>query len=74
MREIAPWTPHYRGVDHALLGDCRQLVLAMVAAWRWELGDQLPNGMPFGRELLSVLRAGPPWPTLDVVFDRLDGP
>jgi hypothetical protein len=55
------------GVDQALLGDCRHLVLAMVAAWRWERGDQLPNGMLFGRELLSVLRAGAPWPTIDEV-------
>jgi hypothetical protein len=58
----------YPGVHQALLRDCRQLVLAMVAAWRWDLGDQLPNGMQFGRELLSVLRAGPPWPTLDELF------
>ena len=29
---------HYPGVDQALLRDCRQLVLAMVAAWRWDLG------------------------------------
>ena len=65
---------HYPGVDQALLRDCRQLVLAMVAAWRWEPGDQLPNGMPFGRELLSALRAGPPWPTIDEVFGRLAGP
>ena len=65
---------HYPGVDRALLRDCRQLVLAMVAAWRWERDDQLPNGMPFGRELLSVLRAGPPWPTTDEVFDRVGAP
>ena len=65
---------HYPGVDQALLRDCRQLVLAMVAAWRWEPGDQLPNGMPFGRELLSALRAGPPWPTIDEVFGRLAAP
>ena len=65
---------HYPGVDHALLRDCRQLVLAMVAAWRWDSDDQLPNGMPFGRELLSALRAGPPWPTLDEVVRRLDAP
>jgi aminoglycoside phosphotransferase (APT) family kinase protein len=64
----------YPGADQALLRDCRELVLAMVAAWRWELGDQLPNGMSFGRELLSVLRAGPPWPTIDEVFGRLDSP
>jgi aminoglycoside phosphotransferase (APT) family kinase protein len=65
---------HYSSVDQALLRDCRQLVLAMVAAWRWEPGDQLPNGMLFGRELLSALRAGPPWPTIDEVFGRLPGP
>jgi Phosphotransferase enzyme family len=65
---------HYPGVDPALLRDCRQLVLAMVAAWRWEPGDQLPNGMLFGRELLTALRAGPPWPTIDEVFGRLPGP
>lgn len=62
----------YPGVDQALLRDCRQLVLAMVAAWRWEPGDRFPNGVAVGRELVSVLRAGPPWPTLDEVFGRLD--
>ena len=62
----------YPGVDHDLLRDCRQLVLAMVAAWRWERGDALPNGMWFGRELLRVLRAGPPWPTLDEVAGRAE--
>lgn len=60
----------YPGVDQALLGDARQLVLAMVAAWRWEAGDQLPNGSHAADELLRVLRDGPPWPTLDEVFDR----
>jgi Phosphotransferase enzyme family len=56
---------HYPDVDQGLLDDCRQLVLAMVAAWRWELGDEFPNGRRFGHELLRLLRAGPPWPTLD---------
>ena len=65
---------HYTGVDQSLLSNCRQLVLAMVAAWRWDRGDQFPNGKPFGRELLSALRAGPPWPTVDQVFSRLDTP
>jgi Ser/Thr protein kinase RdoA (MazF antagonist) len=58
----------YPGVDEELLRDCRQLVLAMVAAWRWDASDQLPNGKQAGRELVRVLRAGPPWPTLDSVF------
>ena len=64
----------YPGVDPALLSDCRHLVLAMVAVWRWELGDQFPNGTQFGRQLLSVLRTDPPWPTLDELFGRPDAP
>jgi hypothetical protein len=58
----------YPGFDRGLLDDCRQLVLALVAAWRWDRGDQFPNGRWFGEELLRVLRAGPPWPTLDAVL------
>jgi Phosphotransferase enzyme family len=58
---------HYPNIDQGLLDECRQLVLAMVAAWRWELGDQFPNGRRFGEELLRVLHDGPPWPTLDEV-------
>ncbi|MEU9605028.1 phosphotransferase [Streptomyces sp. NPDC048057] len=65
---------HYPNVDRGLLDDCRQLVLAMVAAWRWERGDRLPNGRWFGEEFLRLLRQGPPWPTLDVVAGRWDGP
>ncbi|MFD5555181.1 phosphotransferase enzyme family protein [Streptomyces sp. NPDC127068] len=65
---------HYPHVDQGLLDECRQLVLAMVAAWRGERGDRLPNGRRFGEELLRSLRRGPPWPTLDTVAGRLDGP
>jgi aminoglycoside phosphotransferase (APT) family kinase protein len=61
-------------IDQALLSDCRALTLAMVAAWRWDPGDQLPEGRRAGRELLGALREGPPWPTLDAVWRRLDGP
>ncbi|MFJ6015280.1 phosphotransferase [Streptomyces sp. NPDC092952] len=64
---------HYPGVDRALLDECRQLVIAMVAAWRWERGDQFPNGRRFGEEMLRALRQGPPWPTLDTMTGRLDG-
>jgi len=64
---------HYPRVNQGLLDECRQLVLAMVAAWRWDRGDQFPNGRRFGEELLRSLRAGPPWPTLDLVTKRLDG-
>ena len=65
---------HYPDVDQELLRECRVLVLAMVAAWRYEPGDQLPNGPRAGRELLSALRDGPPWPTLNVVMRRLGYP
>jgi len=58
----------YPGADRELLRACRRLVLAMVAAWRWDLEDQLPNGRRAGQELLSALRAGPPWPAVDVVM------
>jgi aminoglycoside phosphotransferase (APT) family kinase protein len=64
---------HYPSVDHGLLDECRQLVLAMVAAWRWDAGDQFPNGRRFGVELLRALREGPPWPTLDAMARRLNG-
>jgi hypothetical protein len=53
---------HYPGVDRELLGECRGLVLAMVAAWRWDAGDQFPNGRRWAQDLVSTLRKGPPWP------------
>jgi Ser/Thr protein kinase RdoA (MazF antagonist) len=62
----------YPGADHELLRECRNLVLAMVAAWRWDPGDQLPNGQRAARELLTALREGPPWPSLDVVGRRFE--
>ena len=61
----------YPDADQELLRECRILVLAMVAAWRWDPGDQLPSGQRAARELLSALREGPPWPPLDVVMRRL---
>jgi aminoglycoside phosphotransferase (APT) family kinase protein len=64
----------YTGADQDLLSQCRVLVLAMVAAWRWDPGDQLPDGQRAARALLSALRTGPPWPPLDVVMRRPDGP
>jgi len=64
----------YADADEELLSECRILVLAMVAAWRWDPGDQFPNGQRAARELLSALRKGPPWPALDVVMRRSDGP
>jgi tRNA A-37 threonylcarbamoyl transferase component Bud32 len=54
----------YRDIDQALLQQCRRLVLAMVAAWRWEVRDELPNGHRHGRDIVRLLLEGPPWPTL----------
>jgi thiamine kinase-like enzyme len=48
---------HYPGVDQDLLCECRILVLAMIATWRWDRGDQLPNGRQLGTEWLSQIRA-----------------
>jgi hypothetical protein len=48
---------HYPGVNHALLRECRILVLAMITTWRWDRGDQLPNGRQLGTEWLSQIRA-----------------
>jgi aminoglycoside phosphotransferase (APT) family kinase protein len=55
---------HYPDVDHVLLAECRRLVLAMVAAWRWDIRDEFPDGHRHGRDILSLLRQGPPWPAL----------
>ena len=55
----------YPNADPGLLGDCRGLVLGMVAAWRWNAADQFPNGQRWAQELLTTVRKGPPWPTLD---------
>ncbi|MGE5137618.1 MAG: phosphotransferase enzyme family protein [Gemmatimonadota bacterium] len=48
---------HYPGVDQGLLRECRILVLAMITTWRWDRGDQLPNGRQLGTEWLSQIRA-----------------
>jgi hypothetical protein len=64
----------YPGADRDLLDECRVLVLAMVAAWRWRPDDQFPDGQRAARELLGALREGPPWPTLDVLMGRPGGP
>jgi aminoglycoside phosphotransferase (APT) family kinase protein len=56
---------HYPGVSQGLLRECRILVLAMITTWRWDRGDQLPNGRQLGTEWLSQIRAAldarPPW-------------
>jgi Phosphotransferase enzyme family len=47
---------HYPGLDPDLLGDCRILMLAMITTWRWDVGDQLPNGRQLATEWLGQLR------------------
>jgi hypothetical protein len=48
---------HYPGVNQDLLRKCRILVLAMITTWRWDRGDQLPNGRQLGTQWLSQIRA-----------------
>lgn len=48
---------HYPGVDQDLLREYRILVLAMITTWRWDRGDQLPDGRRLGTEWLSQIRA-----------------
>lgn len=54
----------YPDVDRVLLAECRRLVLAMVGAWRWDVRDEFPDGHQHGRNILSLLRQGPPWPAI----------
>jgi len=56
---------HYPDVNEGLLRECRILVLAMITAWRWDRGDQLPNGRQLGTEWLSQIRAELDRNTLD---------
>ena len=66
------WVPsqvsqHYPDADQDLVGECRAVVLAIVAAHRWSRDDQHPSGRESGVAFLRVLREGPPWPALDEV-------
>lgn len=66
------WTPAevvalYPGVDADLLDECRGLVLAMIAAYRWRHDDDHPSGRPSGIAFLTALRSGPPWPPCNEV-------
>lgn len=66
------WVPNevsdlYRDADQVLIGECRGIVLALIAAHRWHHDDQHPSGRQSGVAFLEVLRAGPPWPALDDV-------
>src|SRR6266700_2511039 len=48
---------YYPAANQDLLRDCRILMLAMIATWRWDRDDQLPNGRQLGTEWLSQMRA-----------------
>ncbi len=48
---------YYPAANQDLLRDCRILMLAMIATWRWDRDDQLPNGRQLGAEWLSQIRA-----------------
>jgi hypothetical protein len=61
---------YYPSVNHDVLRECRILVLAMITTWRWERGDQLPNGRQLGTEWLSQLRAALDRKGLDTTADR----
>ena len=65
---------HYPGADQDLLRECRGLVLAMVAAWRWRRDDHHPNGRREAQGFLGAVREGPPWPTLDLMNRRRGSP
>ena len=64
---------HYPDVDPALLGECRGLVLAMVAAWRWDADDEFPNGRAWAEQFIRTLRQGPPWPALQALSGAVAG-
>ena len=48
---------HYAGADRSLIRDCWILMLAMVTAWRFEPGDDLPNGRAMAVDWIRQLRA-----------------
>lgn len=65
------WVPEeaserYPGADQELVGECRGVMLAIIAAWRWRRDDQHPSRRARA-EWLSAFRQGPPWPTVDAV-------
>lgn len=47
---------YYPGADPELVRTCWVLVLAMVAAWRWDRRDQFPDGRRMGVEFTNEIR------------------
>lgn len=65
------WVPEevserYPDADQELVGECRGLMLAIIATWRWRQDDQHPSRQQRA-EWLSAFRQGPPWPAVDAV-------
>lgn len=54
---------HYAHINRDLLDLCRELVMAMVAAWRWDVRDEFPDRRYWRHALLHALREGLPWPS-----------
>ena len=46
----------YPDADQELVRQCFVLMLALITTWRWDRGDQLPNGRRLGVEWLGQLR------------------
>lgn len=63
---------HYPGIDRELLVNCRQLVLAMIAAWRWAVDDEFPDRQYWRHALLHALRHGFSWPTGNTMSERVE--
>jgi Phosphotransferase enzyme family len=61
---------HYPGINQVLLQECRRVVLAMVATWRWDARDEFPNGRRHAAQILGLLRDGPPWPALGALSNK----
>jgi hypothetical protein len=66
------WVPNevserYPNADQDLVGECRGVVLAIIATHRWRRDDEHPSGRQSGLAFLDALRDGPPWPALDDV-------
>ena len=47
---------HYGQADREVLRACQVLMLAMVAAWRWDRRDQFPDGRRMGQEFIQEIR------------------
>ncbi len=66
------WVPeqvseHYPNADQELLGECRGLMLAIVAAHFWRPDSEHPNARQGRAEFLNGVRDGPPWPAIDAL-------